>query len=93
MCQAGCSVNNIYRWVICSKHLIVVASFKTKPCAKGILMVLAGWDAFNLSPPDASEDQGRAFQLTQAELQWFKTVLCCASPAPLETLQKYIKKI
>lgn len=38
MCQAGCSVNNIYRWVICSKHLIVVASFKTKPCAKGILI-------------------------------------------------------
>lgn len=54
--------------------------------------MLAGWDAFNLSPPEASEDQGRAFQLTLAELQWFRTVLCCASPSPLETLQKYIKK-
>lgn len=26
-----------YRWVICS-NLIVVASFKTKPCAKGVLI-------------------------------------------------------
>lgn len=43
MCQAGCNVNNIYRRVICSKHLIVVASFKTKPCAKGILISGACW--------------------------------------------------
>ena len=43
MCQAGCNVNNIYRRVICSKHLIMVASFKTKPCAKGILISGACW--------------------------------------------------
>ena len=97
MCQAGCNVNNIYRRVICSKHLIVVASFKTKPCAKGILISGACWlGCLQFVTTWCLRGPRESILINPGWVAVVQNcfVLCLPPPPPnpLETLQKYIKE-